>query len=576
MTLLRTFLHDPGSQPWVILTRHFIQKYFEPDVEASAGELRTGIPALLGLSAAPGLILCALLFEKYSSLTGWLRGILQIERDLTSLPDKYVFLTMAFTASGLVTVLKWDSLFPDRKDYMILAVLPLSATTIFAAKVAALVFFVTSFSVAVNIMGALFFPAVVLGHTGTFTGLIRYGVSHASATLAASMAGALLVVVAAGLLLNVAPPRIVRRVSSWLQFALFVFFVTQILISLEIANAILTLRSSISWTHLMFPPLWFLGLYEQFLGRSGGSLPIWANWSQVALGCGSAAAVLLYLLSYFRHFRQTAEVSDVAVAPARLLRVLPMVKDPIATGISEFVRQTISRSSLHRLLFRIFLGAGCAVVLHGILSHFLLGDGHSYDVVSLVLTGPLIISYFLLAGLRFLLDVPLEQQSSWIFKLLLGDLARSSILLGVRRVMFELGIVAWLLAIVPLNVLLLGLATGLAHSVFCLFLSLIFLEALLFRYGRVPFTSAFDSGNTNLGIALFLWFSLFLVYVYGTTAIEVRLLARPPLFVCSLVLLYVGWRLLIHARERYTEPGRALEFSDGAAPAVLTLDLQGK
>ena len=111
MTLLRTFLHDPGSQPWVILTRHFIQKYFEPDVEASAGELRTGIPALLGLSAAPGLILCALLFEKYSSLTGWLRGILQIERDLTSLPDKYVFLTMAFTASGLVTVLKWDSLF---------------------------------------------------------------------------------------------------------------------------------------------------------------------------------------------------------------------------------------------------------------------------------------------------------------------------------------------------------------------------------------------------------------------------------------------------------------------------------
>ena len=142
--------------------------------------------------------------------------------------------------------------------------------------------------------------------------------------------------------------------------------------------------------------------------------------------------------------------------------------------------------------------------------------------------------------------------------------------------MFELGIVAWLLAIVPLNVLLLGLATGLAHSVFCLFLSLIFLEALLFRYGRVPFTSAFDSGNTNLGIALFLWFSLFLVYVYGTTAIEVRLLARPPLFVCSLVLLYVGWRLLIHARERYTEPGRALEFSDGAAPAVLTLDLQGK
>ena len=76
-----------------------------------------------------------------------------------------------------------------------------------------------------------------------------------------------------------------------------------------------------------------------------------------------------------------------------------MVKDPIAAGISEFVRQTISRSSLHRLLFRIFSGAGCAVILlHSVLSHFFLGSGHSYEVVSLVLAGPLIISYFLLAG----------------------------------------------------------------------------------------------------------------------------------------------------------------------------------
>jgi hypothetical protein len=571
-----TLRRNPGPQPWLILTRHFLQKYFEPDVEASAGELRTGIAAVLGLSATPGLILCALLFEKYSSLVGWLKGILQIERDLTSLPDKYVFLTMAFTVSGLVSVLKWDSLFPDRKDYMILAVLPLRARTIFAAKVLALVLFVSSFSVAVNIMGALFFPAVVLGNNGTMPGLIRYGLSHASATLAASTAGALLVITTAGLLLNIASRQIMRRFSSWLQFALFVFFVAQILISLRIANAILVLRDSTSWTHLMFPPLWFLGLYEQLLGRSGGSLQTWASWSWMALGGGSALAVLLYLLSYFRHFRRTAEDSDIAVAPGRMLRILPMLKDPIAAGISEFVRQTIGRSGPHRLLFRIFLGAGCAVILHGVVSYVVLVTGHPSGIGPLMLAGPLIISYFLLAGLRFLLDVPIQQPSSWVFKLLLDDASRPAILLGVRRVMFELGIVAWLLAIIPLNILLLGLTVGLAHSVFCLLVSLIFLEALLFGYRRVPFTSAFDSGNSNLGMALFLWLSVFLIYAYGTTAMEVRLLARPALFVCSLVLLYAAWRLLIHARERYREPDQALEFSDGTVHAVLTLNLQGK
>src|SRR4051794_40538570 len=226
----------PVEQPWFILTGHFIQRYFEPDVEAPSGELRTGIAALLGLSVTPGLVLCALLFEKYSTLAGWLKGILQIDRDVTSVPDKYLFMAMAFTVSGLVTVLRWDTLFPDRKDYMILAVLPVRPATIFLSKLIALSLSILSFSVAVNLMGTVFFPAVVLGNTGTLASLIRYGVSHSVSAIAASAAGALLVIVAAGILLNVAPGRLVRRCSSWLQFALFVFFVSQFLLAIDVAN----------------------------------------------------------------------------------------------------------------------------------------------------------------------------------------------------------------------------------------------------------------------------------------------------------------------------------------------------
>ena len=42
-----------AHQPWVILTRHFMQRYFEADVDAPAGELRTGVAALLGLAPRP-------------------------------------------------------------------------------------------------------------------------------------------------------------------------------------------------------------------------------------------------------------------------------------------------------------------------------------------------------------------------------------------------------------------------------------------------------------------------------------------------------------------------------------------
>ena len=115
---------------------------------------------------------------------------------------------------------------------MILAVLPLRPITIFASKLVALSSFVLSFGIAVNIMGALFSLRSYSGTRHT-RGVDQVRSIPRVATLAASVGGALLVVVAAGLLLNVAPHSAVRRFSSWLQFFVFVFFVTQIFLALK-------------------------------------------------------------------------------------------------------------------------------------------------------------------------------------------------------------------------------------------------------------------------------------------------------------------------------------------------------
>lgn len=140
--------------------------------------------------------------------------------------------------------------------------------------------------------------------------------------------------------------------------------------------------------------------------------------------------------------------------------------------------------------------------------------------------------------------------------------------------MFEIGIAAWFAVTAPLNVLLLGFPLGLQHSLFCLLLSLVFLEGLLFRYRRVPFTSDLRSDNTNLGVALLFWVSLFAVYAYGSTAIEADLLARPILFTLLLMILLAAWRGLVEARKRWAPESGNIEFSDGTEAFVLTLDLQ--
>ena len=530
-----------ADHPLAILTNHFLGRYFETD-EAQSGELRTGIPALLGLAAAPGFILCSFLFEKYSTLIGWFKGIVKLDRDLTTLHDKYIFLAIAFVVCGIVTVMKWNNLFPDRRDFMILAPLPIRPSTVFLAKLLGLVAFVSLFAIAVNIVGCLLFPSVVLGNTGTFSLLLRYMLSHFVATFCASLGGALLVIVMAGFWMNVLPVSMMRRISSWVQFVLLVFFLSQLLLAAQVAETLALLQLDNGWRILLFPPLWFLGLYEQLLRYSSADLSLWASYARLALITSAIAAVVFYVLGYVRHFRRTAETSDAVVAPGRMLRLLPIPKDPHEAAIVDFVKQTISRSGLHRLLLRTFLAAGCAVILHGLASRFvILRPEEASDIGLLAFAAPLVISFFLLVGLRFLLEIPTERQASWIFRMAITDSASGAILRGVRRVMFELGILAWLVLIVPVNIVLLGAPLGIAHSMFCLLTSLIALDVLLIGYHKAPFTTDFNSERTNLGISLVLWSTLFAAYAYGTTYIEVGLLQRPLVFALTLALMLAAW-----------------------------------
>ena len=67
-------------------------------------------------------------------------------RDLASLGEKEFFICFSMTVMGLVTVIEWEMLFPDRRDYANLTPLPIRLRTMFGAKIAALLAFLTIFS----------------------------------------------------------------------------------------------------------------------------------------------------------------------------------------------------------------------------------------------------------------------------------------------------------------------------------------------------------------------------------------------------------------------------------------------
>lgn len=71
---------------------------------------------------------------------------------------EHLLIATTMLAVGLFAVLSWDSLFPDRRDVLVLSPLPLRARTIFAAKVAAVVTALAVSVTALNVFTGVFGP----------------------------------------------------------------------------------------------------------------------------------------------------------------------------------------------------------------------------------------------------------------------------------------------------------------------------------------------------------------------------------------------------------------------------------
>src|SRR5215813_5112434 len=107
-----------AAGPFARLARHFLHELVR------GSELDLGVGGLLAVLAAPGAFTAMLMLDKYSAFLNWYRGRLRDDLYITSIPDKYLFLSVAMAVTGIVTVLKWDRIVPDTQDYLNLGPLP--------------------------------------------------------------------------------------------------------------------------------------------------------------------------------------------------------------------------------------------------------------------------------------------------------------------------------------------------------------------------------------------------------------------------------------------------------------------
>ena len=130
-------MHQPDANPsqWRVLYRQFLFRVF--DLEMLSAKADGDAHKLLGQFA--GL----LIFISVSVALGALLmdpdapGSPNQVRLIFSMIAEHFFIATTMLVVGVFAILSWDATFPDKRDVMVLAPLPIRPRTMFLAKVAA-------------------------------------------------------------------------------------------------------------------------------------------------------------------------------------------------------------------------------------------------------------------------------------------------------------------------------------------------------------------------------------------------------------------------------------------------------
>ncbi len=563
------------------LMKHFFGRFFDfeaissPQVDTIEKNALT--IQFLALMVLPGVIYCLLLAPKY----GLLMYRPDIERDLATLTDKCILLSLSMILIGFLTVFEWDMLFPDRKDYQILTPMPVSTRSIFLSKCTALAAFLLIFTAAIDLCPTFLFPNLVLSNNSIAQKLlnktiptslvIRYIFSHAMSMLLANIFIFLSAISLQGIILALTPPRLTPAISRWVRFLCLVLLLSSLFCLPRISSVDQLIHTAHPITACI-PPVWFLGLYEVVLGSHDAVMWSLARSAVSALLLAGVLSILTYALCYRRFIRRSIESSggvlrlDAAIRRAgNFILNHWFLRKSILRASYHFVAQTAFRSPRHILHLGTYFAVGVSIACIGLADQFIMGN-----LDRAILSVPLILSFFLLVGMRVIFAIPVDLDSNWLFRIAPIQHARNAYA-GTRKFL----VFAIIMPIYVLAGLFYGLFwswnVAVLHVCSGVTLSLLLLQFLFRRFPKIPFTCSYLPGAARSIFLYPFYFFGFAAFAFAAAHLELWLAHGPHRF-----LYFYGFAALAFLLMRRTaDPVESdMRFEEQSAVAPIYLDLR--
>jgi hypothetical protein len=562
--------------PSVILTRHFFGRFFQNDVVSFEDQAKEKVFTGMAFLAILGVQLANALLMKYPFL----------DSEGPSWVDKCFFLWFFMLLVGLLAVAEWDVIFPDRRDYLNIAPLPVKIRTIFLAKF--LSFFLISgiFSLSANAGASLVF-GLYLTHFRSSSPLfiLRYAAAHLVSSTAANVFFFFLCAFVQGLLMTLLSPRLYSSFTSAFRFLLLTALVFLLIFSVAGPQVLPRALFDLTWPggsesslRRAFAPLWFTGLYERLLGNPDR---LFAGLARTAV-FSVALAVLGFFaaawLSYGRHLKKSLDVQRGRPAFGRLSAPLSrlfdglFVRNPTERAVYHFFGLTLRRSPLHKVRLFNYLAASSGLALILLASTRLLRSRLTTDSRPL-LSVPLILSFFLLLGVRALSNVPTALEANWVFQLTERE-PRRHYITGFKKRVFVSALLPLFSIVFAYSCYLWGCPAALLHSVFGLAASLLLLELLFFRYPKIPFACTYVPGKAKLHLFWLPYLLSFIAYISFFSGLEAFLFRNQRYFLDY----FVGIGLVLAPAWVYqnliADRGRPILFEDRPEPVMIGLDTE--
>lgn len=420
-------LVPPERAQFAHLVRHFLARFFNHETASPDGDSKTRLVQIAFAAGLPPLVVALYLFPIYHPFLLGSPG-----RQPPGAPPYWLqanhhffFVIYSFSVVGIATVFEWDLFFPDLIDLFVLTVLPIPAQRLFAARVAAIAVLVSGFLVDTSCLAPLILPAAT-----DPPNMPRLMFAHIASVLSAGLFASALVLSVQSVVLSLFGERIFRRFALAAQGIAVTAFTVLLLFFPVLSQFTADLLQSGSKNVFLFPPYWFLGIYQRVLDGPAAQ-PLFTSLARVGVIALLAAVTLVivaYPIAYLRRTRQLLVGAKARSSQELFFNSLfaplnaVVARTPVARAVFHFIGQTLLRVPRYRIYLVLYGGVGLSWVAVTVLrlqvSHQQLHFSIDPDGLRASIG---LIAYWIVVGLRTTFTSAGNRQGAWVWRMIHGE-----------------------------------------------------------------------------------------------------------------------------------------------------------